>query len=216
MRLFNPEWEAIKEFEHTAKVRDAQFDLDGQELPEDHGQALYEAVLAHLPWLTTEPLAAIQAIHGAPSGRGSLVINRRAKLVLRIPIPRLEEARALCGQTLELGLGTIRVGDLKVKPLLPFGYLYSPFVSLDTADEAEFLGRADVALTQMDVKAGLIPGKARKMQTPDGIVAGYSLMLHDLTLAQSITVQEQGIGGFRLKGCGIFVPHKSIKEVAAG
>ncbi|TCJ15700.1 hypothetical protein EZJ19_06425 [Parasulfuritortus cantonensis] len=39
-------------------------------------------------------------------------------------------------------------------------------------------------------------------------------MLHDVSLEQSLQVQEQGLGRHRAYGCGLFVPHKSIKEVA--
>ena len=216
MRLFNPEWEAIKEFQHTATVRDAQFELDGLELPEDHGHVLSQAVLAHLPWLADTPEAGILPIQGAASGRGTLVINRRAKLLVRLPLARLGDAGALVGKTLDLGFGPIRIGAMKEKPLMPFGYLYSPFVDMGTTDEAEFLDKAKACLEALGVQGGLIPGKQRKMHTPDGDIGGYSLMLHDVTLAHSITVQERGIGENRLRGCGIFVPHKSIKEVAAG
>lgn len=216
MRLFNPEWEAIKEFQHTATVRDAQFDLVGHELPEDHGQLLYEALLTHLPWLKDTHEAGIHPIHGAPSGRGTLVINRRAKLVLRLPIPRLPDALALVGKSMDLGCGRMEIGDLKEKPLMPFNYLYSPFVDIGTTDEAVFLDRARASLEALGVQGGLIPGKQRKMHIPDGDIGGYSLMLHDVTLAHSIVVQERGIGMNRQRGCGIFVPHKSIKEVTGG
>lgn len=216
MRLYNPEWEAIKEFEGTASVRDAQFDLSGHELPEDHGHVLQEALLTHLPWLKDTPGAGILAIHGAESGRGTLVINRRAKLVLRLPIPRLADARALSGQAMDLGFGQITIGGLKEKPLVPFGYLYSPFVDMGTTDEAVFLAKVRARLDELGIQGGLIPGKQRKMHTPEGEVGGFSLMLHDVSLAHSIAVQEGEIGHNRLRGCGIFVPHKSIKEVAVG
>ena len=216
MRLFNPEWEAIKEFQHNASMRDAQFDLSGHELPEDHGQILMEALLAHLPWLPDAAGAGIHLIHGAASGRGTLVINRRAKLVLRLPVPRIADARTLIGKAIDLGFGPMTIGDLKERPLVPFQYLYSPFVDMGTTDEADFLDRAEAGLEELGVQAGLIPGKQRKMHTPDGDIGGYSLMLHDVTLANSITVQERGIGKNHLRGCGLFVPHKSIKEVAAG
>jgi len=216
MRLFSPEWEAIKEFQHTAGVRDAQFDLAGLELPEDHGQALYQALLTHLPWLNDTPQAGIHSIHGAVSGRGTLMINRRAKLVLRLPISRLTDARVLVGKTMDLGCGPIQIGDLKEKPLMPFNYLYSPFVDMDAVDEGEFLLRVRAGLEALGVQAGLIPGKQRKIRTPEGDIGGFSLMLHDVSLAHSITVQESGIGRNHLRGCGIFVPHKSIKEVAGG
>ena len=216
MRLFNPEWEAIKQFEHSAKVRDVQFDLDGKAVPEDHGEALLEALAPHLPWLAETPLAGIHPIHGASTGHGTLVINRRAKLVLRLPTEKAAAAAALCQQSIDLGCGPIRIGALKEKPLMPFGYLYAPLVNMGTSVEADFLAAARAAFDALGVQGGLIPGKHRRMRTPQGEISGYSLMLHDVTLEQSITVQETGIGQHRLLGCGVFVPHKSIKEVAAG
>jgi CRISPR-associated protein Cas6 len=217
MRLFNPEWEAIKEFQHTATVRDAQLDLDGKEVPEDHGQILYDALLPHLPWLQDTPQCGIHPLHGAASGRGTLVINRRAKLVLRLPIARLEDAKTLCGKAIDLGFGVIKIGDLKEKLLMPFGYMYAPIVDMGCTDEGEFLTAARASLDAMCIQGGgLIPGKQRKMRTPNGEIGGYSLMLHDITLEQSIALQEHGIGANRLLGCGLFVPHKSIKEVTAG
>lgn len=214
MRLFNPEWEAIKEFQHAASVRDAVFDLEGKEIPEDHGLLLFEALLSHLPWLAKTPEAGILPIHGAPSGHGTLVINRRAKLILRLPVTRLEDASALVGRHIDLGAAPVRIGDLKEKPLTPFHYLYSPCVVFGGRDEASFLEAVTAHLHKQGIQGGLIPGKPRKMRTPDGDAYGFSLMLHDVSLAQSVQVQEQGIGRYRNLGCGIFVPHKSIKEVA--
>jgi hypothetical protein len=46
-------------------------------------------------------------------------------------------------------------------------------------------------------------------------VRGFSLLLHGLTPAQSLAVQESGLGEGRKLGCGIFVPHKSVVAVGA-
>ena len=217
MRLFNPEWEAIKEFEHTALCRDVQFDLAGHELPEDHGFALFEELARHLPWLRETPEAGVHPVHGAPSGRNAnLVINRRVKLVLRLPVARLEEARALEGKRIDPGAGELGIGAMKERHLTPYVTLYSPFVDMGTTDEAEFMDSARKELETMDIRCGLIPGKARLMHTPNGVIGGYSLMLHDITLSQSMAVQERGLGLHRGYGCGLFVPHKSIKEVGGG
>ena len=217
MRMYSAEWEAIKDFEYVAKFKDVQFDLIGLELPEDHGYALHEEVARHLPWLRSSPEAGIHPIHGAPSGRNAnLVINRRVKLVLRLPLERIGDARALVDKTIDPGAGRIVVGAMKEKPLMPFANLYSHFVDVGTADEGEFIAEARRLLDEMEIAGGLIPGKQRKMQTPDGVIGGYSLMLHDIGMRQSLTLQERGLGLHRGYGCGIFIPHKSIKEVGGG
>jgi len=215
MRMFNPEWHAIQHFETVSEYRDLQFDLQGREIPADHGWLLSQALIARLPWLAQTPGAAIHPVHGAPSGRNdNLVINRRVKLVLRLPQARLDDAAQLSGQTLDLGTGPIVIGDLKMRPLTPYATLYAHFVDMGHGDEAEFLGAAQRELAAMAIPAGLICGKRRKMSTPEGFSEGYSLMLHDVSLAHALVVQEQGLGAHRLYGAGVFIPHKSIKEVA--
>lgn len=217
MRMYNPEWEAIKDFDYPATMVEAQFDLAGLEIPEDHGYALFQALCRHLPWLAQTPEAAVQSVHGAPSGRNAnLVINRRVKLLLRIPVDRAKDAEALVGKTIDAGAGAIVIGALKVRQLMPSQTLYAHFADMGTEDEAEFLARAKAELEAMGIRCGLMCGKRRRLTTPEGQVAGYSLMLHDLTLLQSMQVIERGLGRHRIYGCGIFVPHKSIKEVAAG
>ena len=215
MRMYSPEWEAVKDLECIPKVLDIQYGLVGSEIPADHGYALYAELLRHLPWLADTPEAGIHPVHGAPSGRNAnLVINRRVKLVLRLPIARLEEARALVGKNIDPGAGSLVIGPLKEKNLTPFGTLYSHFVTLGTADEAAIVVKVRQQLDEMGIRCGLIPGLQRKMATPDGEISGHTLMLHDLSLMQSLAVQEQGLGLHRAWGCGIFIPHKSIKEVS--
>lgn len=214
MRMYNPEWEAIKDFNFTPKFKDLAFDLAAGEIPADHGHALFEELCRHLPWLRDTPGIGVHPVHGAPSGRNdNLVVNRRVKLVLRLPIDRLPEAKSLVGMTINPGAGELKIGDLKEKQLTPFAYLYSHFVSYNTADEAEFMQAVHDELEKMEIRCGLIPGKKRKMSAPSGDVWGYSLMLHDVEKLQSLKVQESGLGEWRNQGCGIFIPHKSIREV---
>ena len=214
MRMYNPEWEAIKDFEHTATVADVQFELSAGEIPADHGVSLFEQLVKHLPWLGETAGVGVHPVHGAPTGRNdNLVINRRVKLTLRLPVDRLEDAEALTGAVLEVGAGPIKVGPLKTRPLVPYATLYSHFVVMGSADEARFMAEARAEFDAMGVRGGLIPGKRRRMRMPEGDVEGYSLMLHDISLQDSILVQERGLGRYRIYGCGIFIPHKSIKEV---
>ena len=215
MRMYNPEWEAIRRFNYTPNFIDLQFDLSGKEIPADHGHALYQEITRHLPWLHDTAVAGIHPVHATPSGRNdNLVINRRVKLVLRLPVDRVIEARALVGKEIDPGAGPLKIGDLKEKPVTPFATLYSHFVVVNTEDEAGFLDEVRQLMLEMGITAGLIPGKFHKMHLPDRVIGGYSLMLHDIDLMQSMTLQERGLGLYRGYGCGIFIPHKSIKAVA--
>jgi len=214
MRMYNPDWQAIKDFQYTPRFKDLHFDLVGAEIPVDHGQALFDALAAHLPWLKDEPAVGIHPIHGEPTGRNdNLIISRRIKLVLRLPVTRMEDALALSGKRLDTGAGELVVGQAKERLLTPFATLYAPIVDFGTDDEAVFLAAARVELEAMEIRCQLLPGRKRKIHLAEGEVLGYSLMLHDVDPQQSLRVQEQGLGRHRHFGCGIFVPHKSIKAV---
>jgi CRISPR-associated protein Cas6 len=215
MRMYNPEWEAIKRFKHTPSFVDLQYDLLGLEIPADHGHALFEEICRHLPWLRDVSSAGIHPVHGAPSGRNdNLVINRRVKLVLRLPIEHATAAQVLVGKDIDPGAGQLRIGPLKEKAVTPYSTLYSHFVAVESDDEAGFLVEIRRQMQEIEIQAGLIPGKFHKMHIPNRVIGGYSLMLHDIDLMQSLALQEQGLGLHRGYGCGIFIPHKSIKEVA--
>ncbi len=216
MRMVNPAWEAIKEFQHATRICDVQFDLNSGEIPDDHGFRLFEALAAHLPWLRDIADVGVHPVHGAPSGRNdNLVLNRRVKLVIRAPRERVAEMASLVGKTIDPGAGPLLIGAMKEKPLAPCATIYSHLVLLGESDEVAFLAEARRRLENMEIRCGLIPGKQRKIHSPTGPLVGYSLMLHDVTLAQSVALQESGLGGQRGYGCGIFIPHKSIKEVAS-
>ena len=60
--------------------------------------------------------------------------------------------------------------------------------------------------------AGLV-GKARRSVGREGEWRGFSLMIAGLDAPTSLRLQHRGIGGERGRGCGIFVPHKSVAAV---
>jgi hypothetical protein len=46
---------------------------------------------------------------------------------------------------------------------------------------------------------------------PEGAIHTRSLMIADLRKAESVKLQEVGIGKHRLLGCGLFLPQKQAK-----
>jgi len=46
----------------------------------------------------------------------------------------------------------------------------------------------------------------RTVRIHDREVVGFALRVQDLTAEESLHLQEHGLGGRRLFGCGIFVP----------
>jgi CRISPR-associated protein Cas6 len=192
---------------------DVAFQVRGTTIPRDHAYSLFHALVGRLEWLRSEPLAGVHAIRGTVSAAGNIFLGLRAKLVLRLTAERAEQALAgLTGARLGVGSG-LEVGEGRIRELLPFATQYSRLVSTGSADETEFLAEAASLLKQAGLPDAMICGKAHRALTPQGDICGFSLLLHGLTAAQSLAVQENGLGGGRALGCGIFVPHKSIAVV---
>lgn len=217
MRMYNPEWESIRHSDLTSSFTDLQFDLEGHCIPADHGQSLHDALLACLPELGGLAELGVHPITGAPSGiddNDTLLLNRRTKLFLRLPSERVEQAKKLSGCHLETRVGPLKIGSAKLRPLLPFAELHSPLVILNGGEELGFMEEARQLLGSLGIHGvGLICNKRRTISTTDGEASGFGLMIHGLSPTQSLLLQERGLGTMHERGCGVFVPHKSVKEV---
>ena len=212
------QWPEQKPEEYTPRMIDLQFDLVGSTLPADNALLLSRAVQQILPWLTDDAGTGIQLLKGAQtnSGDATVNINRRAKLFLRVPQTRVNDAAALVSHTLDLAGHRLQVGEFKTRAFTPFSNIYAHFVDTGSATEEQFV--QDV-MRELDghfqLRCGFICGKQQTLQGPEGVVHGYSLMLHDLPPHKSLRLQDEGMGHNRLLGCGIFIPHKSIAPVVS-
>lgn len=200
--------------EASSVMVDVAFALSAATLADDHASALSVAVRRILPWFDEEPEAGILPLSGLATGDKVRFVGRRSRLVLRLPLSRAASADFLAGSHLDLGGVAIEVGAGSIRPLLPArGVVYSHFVSVGASDEIEFLARCESLLAQRGLKPQLITGKSRKLRTADEVICGFSLMLHGLGVAESLAMQETGLGAHRTLGCGIFIPHKSVVAV---
>ena len=212
------QWPEQKPEEYTPHMIDLQFDLVGSTIPADSALLLSRGLQKILPWLSDNPQTGIQLLKGAQinSGDATVTINRRAKLFLRVPQTRVSDAAALVGHTLDLAGHTLQIGNFKSRAFTPFSNIYAHFVDTGSASEEQFV--QDV-MRELDghfqLRCGFICGRQQTLQGPDGILHGYSLMLHDLPPHKSLRLQDEGMGHNRLLGCGIFIPHKSIAPVVS-
>ena len=195
-------------------IVDISFEVRCERLQRDYGYALFRALVEAADWLEGDAASGVHPLHGTASADGALVLGRRARLMLRLPAGRADQAMGLCGRRLGLGSG-LEIGAGRVRALMPYATVHSHFVSTGSADEVEFLGRATSELRDAGLPTRMITGRAHAMNTPDGRLHGFSLLLHGLTPAQSLAVQARGLGEGRKLGCGIFVPHKSVVAVGA-
>lgn len=194
---------------------DVVFSLEDGTVGDDHVYALALAVRRALPWFDDEPEAGILPLSGLARGNdGMSFVGRRSRLALRLPIHRVASADSLAGARLDLDGAALTLGVSSVRPLFPArGVVYSHFVSVGADDEVAFLERCTSLLAERGLKPQLVTGKARELRTGEGMVRGFSLMLHGMGAADSLAVQEAGLGAHRSLGCGLFIPHKSVVAV---
>lgn len=196
-------------------MSDIQFELKGEALPLDHAWVLYQSLLTIAPWLDEETGLGIHPIQGADTGGGEMILNRRAKLVLRSPAGRLDELAGLSGRSFSVVKHVLTLGASKVKALTQHTPLYAHTVSTGSEDEQSFTRDILRELDAMSITTRFICGRPQKFFDGEKMATGYSLMLHGLPIEHAIRVQQLGLGLHRKLGCGIFIPHKSITAVGA-
>ncbi len=198
----------------SADMVDVVFELDPGTIGQDHAGALASALCRALPWLEDEPRAGILPLSGLGRGDGRFFVGRRSRLVIRMPMHRSASADFLCGGSLDLGGEPLGLGRCSLRPLLPVTeVVHSACVSYGTEDEIEFLAACRAELAQRQLGGEPVTGRARRLKSAAGEIHGFALMLHGLKRAESVAIQESGLGLHRLLGCGLFVPHKSIAAV---
>lgn len=209
-------------------VVDLVFSISCKCLPLDHAYSISTALRAALPWLDDEAEAGIHLIHGAESGNGwmrpedngneLLHLSRRSRMTLRVPKPRIDDARALTGQTLLIDDHPLQVGAAKVKPFSTLSTQFARYVvvpeGVDHGDEAAFMVAVVEQLKVLDIKVRkLMCGRGHAIRHPAGDLYTRSVMLADLDVDEAVALQRYGIGAYRKMGCGLFIPHKGIGAV---
>jgi len=220
-------WREIKENEHYTvpdDIVDVVYSIECRALPVDHAYALSQAIQRALPWFAQEDRAGLHTIHVAESGNGwmrpddpnaLLHLSRRTKLTLRLPKHRIEDAGKLTGQTLDIDGKPLRVEKSVVRPLSTITTLFSRYIVMrDGTDEDVFLQDAMALFHKMGMRPKkMLCGMEHVIATPERTIRARSLMLADLAVEESVKLQQQGLGPDRKLGCGLFIPHKDIREV---
>ena len=220
-------WQETKENERYTvpdDIVDVVYSIDCRALPVDHAYALSQAIQRALPWFAHEESAGLHTIHVAESGNGwmrpdradaLLYLSRRTKLALRLPKHRLADASNLTGEELDIDGNRLRVEKSVVRPLSPITTVFSRYiVTHEGADEEAFLRNAVTLFREMGVQPRkMLCGMEHVIATPERTIRARSLMLADLTVEESVKLQQHGLGPDRKLGCGLFIPHKDIREI---
>ena len=194
-------------------------------LPLEHMHELYESLSKVLPQLKDDKFAGIHPINGSESGNGwerssdpnaLIYLSRRQKLSIRISKDYLQDAENLIGQTINVSGYDIELGKTSIKKLSDLPTTFCRSIMVDSRmDEDDFLQWAFNELKSLDITVNkMMAGKERVVELSTGNERiTRSLMVAELRQAESIRLQQHGLGEGRKLGCGIFLPQKDIKAV---
>ncbi|HYR05925.1 MAG TPA: type I-MYXAN CRISPR-associated protein Cas6/Cmx6 [Gallionella sp.] len=187
---------------------DIAFDTSGETLPSGYPFALWAELEQRVPQLGSDKSVGVLPLRAAESGE-SMLLPKRAKLVLRLPQILMQAAAALSGAKLNISGSTLRLGAGQARQILPHPTLHAQLVT-GADDEVAFLEETRTSLIAMGIEAGLICGKRKTLADNRYSLTGYSLVVHDLKPEASLRLQSKGLGKGRHFGCGIFLPYKVI------
>jgi CRISPR-associated protein Cas6 len=187
---------------------DLAFAVSGGRLPRDHSLALWEALVRAAPWLRDEAAVAVLPIRAASAGSLGLVLQRRSRLLMRLPEALVEPALGLCGQQLEIEGARVQLGEAKTRPLAAHATLYAHRVAAERDDEESFVLQVRRELGELGVRNEFIVGQRSRTRGPCGVLTGFSVMLEELPASHSLALQDAGLGAHRGLGFGVFVGHK--------
>jgi len=186
---------------------DLAFAVVGKEIPVDHGYALYAAISRVLPEVHANRAVGIHPIRGPLLGNRLMGLGPGSRLTVRIPAENIAAFLPLAGKRLEIDGHAMSVGVPTVYALCPAAALRSRLVIIKGFMDADgFLAAAQRQLDQLQARGRLSLGVRRTMGIKDKEVVGYAVAVSELTADESLDLQEQGIGGRRRFGCGVFVP----------
>jgi CRISPR-associated protein Cas6 len=199
-------------------VVDLSFELLGRTIPVDHGYSLFSALCEIVPALHGDRRVGVHPIRGRQSAPGVLTLAKGSRLTIRLPSEEIAPYIAVAGQALDLGGHHVQVRIPRVEALRPSANLAARLVTFRhalTPEAIEADARRDLARMKIAATPQFVPATRprfagqplrRVMRVKDRRIVGYALRVFGLTAEESIRLQEEGLGGRRRMGCGVFVP----------
>jgi CRISPR-associated protein Cas6 len=206
---------------------DLYFPLKSTRIPTDHSYLLYAALCQALPDLHQDRQTGIFAIQGTFCPPRQLELTPHSHLKLRVPQAAVGHYLSLAGQKLALGPGTLELKGGFLKTLKPAARLYSrlvvikgftepePFLAaarkqlaaLEIAAEPTLIAQPEIAAANQGQAGGShSPVLRRTLRIRDRQIVGFAVQVNGLSAEESLRLQEQGLGGRRHFGCGLFLP----------
>ena len=195
--------------------------VTGDEIPIDHGYALFSALSRQLdepenPQFHESHVIGVHPIRGQYSRPGHLHLTPKSKVMIRASASMIPWLMKLAGKNLELGGYSVRLGIPRPLALSPTPSLYAHLVTTKNGnDETRFDAEIARQLESLNIKSKPKRGSRRILRIKAKRVVAHGVLVAGLTDHESIALQENGLGGRRKMGCGVFVPYpgEDFKEL---
>ena len=112
---------------------DLVYPLRGSTIPQDHGYALYAAIVRVVGSIHSARDVGVFPIRGIPEARGKLRLTPDATLRVRVPTTKVPSMLPLAEQSLDLGGSALGVDVPRVAALVPAPLLSSSLVIIKLA-----------------------------------------------------------------------------------
>ncbi len=189
---------------------DAVFDVSGDRVPVNYPFALWEELTHLVPELAGDASIGVLPLRTTGSATGML-LPKRAKLVIRLPVSLAPHVASLSGQPLDVG-HPLRLANGRLREILAYSTIHAQLVA-GADDEVVFADSVSACLADLGITASLICGRKSSLVDGDRRIHGFSLVIHDLKPEDSLLLLYAGLGSHRKYGCGIFVPYKVISDL---
>lgn len=205
------------------EVVECSLEVKGDCIHLDHSYELFSAlsrkqIVLHDPSLKI----GIFGINGSPDrkNRTILHLSDKSRLRLRLPIKDVGIAYRLEGHSLIVGSYELQLGEVNISLLNPSPSLTSRLIVIKNATEPDlFLASCQRQIDELNIKGEIALNdrpngqtKYKTIKVRGFTVMGFGLTVTNLNPIDSLILQQEGLGGKRKMGCGMFVPVQSMNN----
>jgi CRISPR-associated protein Cas6 len=192
---------------------DLWFPILGTTLPSDHGYALYSALSRQVPQLHGAAWWALHTVRGAKAAPGFIALSRAPRLGLRLESEHIPLVLPLAGRLLDVAGTRIRLGSPSVEGLSPHPALSARMVTIKPFVEPDpFRIAVEKQIKELGLVAAMSVGARKVLEVNGRTIVGFSVRVAGLDGPASLLLQDEGLGGRRHMGCGVF--RRSLHDLA--
>jgi CRISPR-associated protein Cas6 len=199
------------------EVVECMLGVKGDLLHIDHAYELFSALSRKQTVLHDPSLKiGIFGINGSLDRKNKTILHLsdRSKLRLRLPIQEIGIVYRLEGQSLIVGSYELQLGEVKISLLDPLPTLTSRLIVIKNATDPDlFLASCQRQIDELNIKGEIAlddrsdgQAKYKTIKVRGFTVMGFGLTVTNLNPIDSLILQQEGLGGKRKMGCGMFVP----------